>query len=685
MTARGGDRTVAAPRARRGWPAILVSVVLATAFTSFAAPTASAHDDPWDDDDSWQDDSWQDDSWQDDSWQDDSWQDDPWQDDSWQDDPWQDDPWQDDDVASATTDEPGAPIAGAAVPTEPLDTSSTTWTTQDADVSGTAVAIADTGGNVVAGEPAAPTTVVDDGQQVQTGTADATGSLDRTSITQDATVTLEGDASAEIVQFVIVFNVGAAAASTGSNAVAGPVGPGVAGGGVTTGDATAIGNDGTVMVVQAAASDAAPGAIDGSDQQTFTVRIGVAVARTGGNDGAGGAGPITTGDATAIGNDATTDVRQVAVAGGDGAATITIDQRAFVLNVGVALANTGANGAPLDASVTQAAGGFLDTPDETHARELLTLLFPSLLAATTGTSTGTGAVTTGDATAIGNRSTTSIDQSATATAAGDGSAVVGQQVVVANMGIAIADTGSNGTSVGSDPGSDPAAAQAITAMAAFVSQLMSDLQQWDGSSELLGRGLTLDIGGRTIVLDGALAGRLLTSDPSSPQGQRTVRQLSAVINLGIAVADSGHNSSGAASTAPQVVTIAPASSGQVGAITLTTGDANASNVSVVLICQRDDRPDAMCPRPPVTSTPGAPGAAAGSPVPSTVAPAVLSAGLRAEPGASDTGALPMTGGDPSTLVVAAATALFVGLLARRTSRRTAMAPSAPTGEDRDRW
>ncbi len=51
MTARGGDRTVAAPRARRGWPAILVSVVLATAFTSFAAPTASAHDDPWDDDD----------------------------------------------------------------------------------------------------------------------------------------------------------------------------------------------------------------------------------------------------------------------------------------------------------------------------------------------------------------------------------------------------------------------------------------------------------------------------------------------------------------------------------------------------------------------------------------------------------------------------------------------------------
>ena len=65
-----------------------------------------------------------------------------------------------------------------------------------------------------------------------------------------------------------------------------------------------------------------------------------------------------------------------------------------------------------------------------------------------------GSVATGDAVAIGNRSTTVISQQATAAAAGDGSVVIEQRAVVANVGAAVANTGSNVVAAHREAGPD---------------------------------------------------------------------------------------------------------------------------------------------------------------------------------------------------------------------------------------
>ncbi|MEZ5220444.1 MAG: LPXTG cell wall anchor domain-containing protein [Ilumatobacteraceae bacterium] len=533
---------------------------------------------------------------------------------------------------------------------------------QTADVTSAAIAVADTGHNATTADGTSPDST---GAGVDTGSATATGSVDRTTIDQQATTHLTDDATADIVQYVIVFNVGGSVATSGSNAAAG-----VGSGATTTGDATAIGNDGVVGIVQASGADAAAGESEGVDQRAVTVRIGVSVANSGANapGAAGSSGTVVSGDATAIGNDATTDVRQIAVAIGDGTAVLSIDQRAIVMNVGLAWANTGANGMPIDASIAAAAGAFVSMPDHQRAVDLVALLLPSLLS-----SGGAGSVTTGDATAVGNQSTTAIAQHGAVTATGDGVASIDQHVAVANVGVAIASTGGNGTGATS-PGSSDAA----VSIAAFLTALMADLQRWDGTGELLDRGLALDIGGRTVVLDGRLAGELLTGDPNTPQGRRTIRQLSAGSNLGVAKADSGNNTT----AATDVVVIEPTTSAQAGAFTIATGDARSTNVAVVLVCQRHDRPDVACPAPP-----GATSAAASGPSDvvtgvgsSSSSPPVAAVTAGWEPSqstrwpvvaAASEESLPATGTDASSLTVIASLVSAAGAIALRVSRRPA--------------
>ena len=315
---------------------------------------------------------------------------------------------------------------------------------QAVTVTGIAVSVATTGNNQIEADRHDAAARRGAGRRpanVQTGPATAVGSRDRTSVEQQAVTVLSGEATADVLQVVLVFNIGAALANSGINAIS--AGGGTGGASATsTGSALAVGNAAETYLTQAGAATASGGGLDASRQLAVSLRLGIAVADTGSNtivaSGGAGGGQVQSGGASAIGNESITEISQHARATGSGTAHLTIAQRAMVLNLGVALANSGVN------ELRGIAGSLLSaTPDDVLTEQLFALLLPSLLASYEAEAAGAGSVSTGTATAIGNQSATYIDQTASATASGDGTASVEQQVIVANVGGAFANTGGN--------------------------------------------------------------------------------------------------------------------------------------------------------------------------------------------------------------------------------------------------
>ena len=196
---------------------------------------------------------------------------------------------------------------------------------------------------------------------------------------------------------------------------------------ITTGDAIAVGNwsDTTINQTTLVAVTANNQTLV-VDQPASVANVGTATATTGGNtalgttNGGGGSAVITTGNATAYGNRSTTVINQstlVAVTGSNSHVWIT--QSATVDNIGRATATTGDNTAT----------------------------------GTTGEGDGTAVIHTGNATAVGNESTTTINQSGIAAVTGNRStADIDQQAEVNNIGTANASTGGN-AAVAADGGS----------------------------------------------------------------------------------------------------------------------------------------------------------------------------------------------------------------------------------------
>lgn len=517
---------------------------------------------------------------------------------------------------------------------------------QSASVSGTAVAIATTGGNVLVNDaPANSTAPSGSGSGptgVATGPATAIGSQDSTTVTQGVVTALTGSASASVSQVVIVFNIGAALAVSGANGVAG--GSAAATGGIGTGSSSAVGNASSSYVTQAATAAAGAGASDTVDQDVDVSSVGVAVASSGGNLvvsvlGGGAAGSaVSTGGATAVGNQSTTGIQQTAAASGSGSATISIDQRAFVLNLGIALANSGLN------SVGGLAEELLANPTGDTATGLMTLLLPGLVAATTAPTPGPGgAVSTGSATAIGNRSTTLIDQSAVAAATDDGSVSISQQVVVANVGAAFADSGSNAIgAAGTLPaGLDADAASVAAQLGAFVAGVLAAIDGDDAS----GNGsVQLALGELLVMIDSAVSSTEIdvagSSDGTGPSAK--VRQKTIVISLGASRSVSGQNtvvsstgSTPASSASDPLAALPEGVLPDLYTGLVTTGDATAENEGLVIVCQLEDAIGYICLVPrtpdegPAPLPPGSPApddAGPGAPAPATpgadVAPAV---------------------------------------------------------------
>ncbi|MDP1819150.1 MAG: hypothetical protein Q8K58_04575 [Acidimicrobiales bacterium] len=286
---------------------------------------------------------------------------------------------------------------------------------------------------------------------IETGDATATGNESATSVAQHADTGGDGGGADVVVQDAEVTNVGAAAANSGGNIAVGNVSDndaetnqGAVGAvavnvaatsnhsdgtaKIHTGDATATGNRSLTGIAQHADTGGG-GGLDVVVQDADVLNAGLAFANSGGNIAVGnlsdndaetnqgafgllafnvagttnhsdGHASITTGNATATGNESVTGIVQSADTGCDDGLNVVL-QSAGVVNVGLAFANSGFNVALGNLSsqssvVNQGAFG----------------LIAANLASSSNTSGGTAWIHTGAAWAAGNRSATFIGQHA---------------------------------------------------------------------------------------------------------------------------------------------------------------------------------------------------------------------------------------------------------------------------------
>lgn len=503
----------------------------------------------------------------------------------------------DDPAADETaTDETAADDPAADEPeVDEAEAPGGTATDQTVTITGVDVAVANTGGNqIVAGDGSSTAAAASGssasaavaGTGVSTGPATAVGSQDETAVSQQATAVLTGNATADITQIVFVFNLGVANATSGNNAAGGNA----SGGAVSTGSAVAVGNSGTNYVTQNGTADATGTPSASTGQVSITVRVGVAVANSGVNDVSGsaaGSAPVTAGSATATGNMSTTDITQTALATGSDSAHLVIGQQAVVVNIGVSLANSGFNG------VTDLADALVNAPDGTAATQLFAALLPALLSAYA--SSGADAVTTGNATAIGNNSATYISQTAAATATGDGTATVQQDVSVGNVGAAVANTGLNDSGVSLSPTLDATSQAIVSQLAAYLAELFASVNSWEpgDAAPSVPSSLTLTNGAVNLDVGSSITGTQTVvgnSDPSVGGPSATIRQIVAVFSIGISSAQSGSNTT----TAVDVGVTDDGSLVVVPAGSISTGDAVAVNNGTVVVCQLANEPDAPC-------------------------------------------------------------------------------------------
>lgn len=487
-------------------------------------------------------------------------------------------------------------------------------TNQDAEVTTGGGAVANTGGNTgVATNTGVPGIYLPGGvsSTITTGTAAGHGSVDTSGISQEVNAVVTERGKVVVIQVAVIVNIGIGIAGSGGNvagaastpppkpvsSVAMIVGSETAGAGtgptpvaITTGNASSTGNSGSTQVKQTIV-------LTGNDlaqQLAAVLNLGVGVSNSGlnfalaavsgNNQGApssvtfvtaGGPSSITTGSANALGNRSTSAVFQVVTVSASGDGSLLVIQRAVIVNFGLALANTGLN---------VAGGGALTAalPDAAAAQQLLLMLLSSTgtgpsTAIGSGGGSGGGAITigTGNAHAVGNDTSTAILQSVTGSVTGSETAKAIQDAWVGNFGIAIANTGANGAATslaGIDGASLQAARGALQAFLAGLTGISDPLQGLDASFNLGGNLLQLhgDVSGTESLLGITEPGTDVSADDASV----VVRQVTAVLNIGLALSDSGHNV--AVSTTEGTNHSATGGTGAtVASTTITTGDATA--------------------------------------------------------------------------------------------------------------
>ena len=203
---------------------------------------------------------------------------------------------------------------------------------------GTDPTIAALDGTVVNGGAAAANTGTNGAEEVEvtSGHARSHGNDSQSTFDQAVTSSASAGGLTVIDQDAVIGNLGLALADTGSND----------GAAIDTGDAVAWGNRSWAHVAQATLVTDDDGATRWVRQQAGVDNVGLALAGTGRNTG----GDITTGTASAGGNDARTTTSQRADVTGDQLSAAVVEQRARTRNRGTGIATTGANAASGDDS-----------------------------------------------------------------------------------------------------------------------------------------------------------------------------------------------------------------------------------------------------------------------------------------------------------------------------------------------
>jgi LPXTG-motif cell wall-anchored protein len=398
------------------------------------------------------------------------------------------------------------------------------------------------------------------------------------------------------LQIALVVNIGNAQATSGGNVVgAGPTGTNTTGA-VKTGTVSAVGDQAKTGITQSAVVTNG----DASSQDAMVINVGIAVGNSGlnitiGTIGSGAAATtsntaiasVSSGAASATGDASKSTIIQAASGSATGTASLQIDQRAYIVNFGIAIANTGGNFAltSLDASSL--------TPEQQAVVQVLLQALAPLFG--TASANGSSSVTTGSAKAVGTDATTTVSQNVRGVVSGDSAASAVQLAQVANIGFAVANSGLNGVGPAA-LGTDLAATQ--SSLDAFLG-LLTNLDWLSGSNPSAQFAQTLNLGGLTVDLGGTLSANdmILGWDSAiAPDGGPLltgvhVRQISAVLDIGFATADSGHNvvvaiNGSAADATGNNVKLTRVTKKSSQRATIVTGNVVAvGNAATVTVCQ----------------------------------------------------------------------------------------------------
>lgn len=363
----------------------------------------------------------------------------------------------------------------------------------------------------------------------------------------------------------LVTLLGASAAQAQDAADAGTDSAGT--GAAQSGDANAVGNQANTNTTQTVTVSGNLGTIQVINQQANVSNVGGAVANTGGNiaignasnnsatgdqtgtsaggpasnsgeasNGSNGTASITTGHATAIGNQSNTTINQTAhgEAHGQLGGILVINQDAVVTNSGVALANSGGNLALGNASQNDA--GLVQSANSDAG-------IASNSGAAANTSDGKATIATGGASATGNKSDTAVIQSATGSAGGamGGLVIIDQDAFVLNTGAAVANTGLNGA-VGNVSGNTAGLNQEIPAGGGGTDPIGVASNNGEASNASAGTG-TVTTGPATAIGNDSntTVRQTANADITGNGGGSLITQGSNVINAGFALANSGGN------------------------------------------------------------------------------------------------------------------------------------------------
>jgi hypothetical protein len=414
--------------------------------------------------------------------------------------------------------------------------------TQTATVPHVGIAVANTGGNVAVGNGSANT---DDGTQTAEGGAVATSNSGRVGNVSDGTAVIRtGDAAAYgnvsttsidqgahgalgilTSQDAFVVNAGVGVADTGLNSATGN---------------TSVNTAGFV--------------------QTATNPNGLATNSASSTNASNGSATIVSGAASATGNKSETWIDQTAGGTGDDdhGGLLVIDQLGIVANVGAALANTGGNLAVGNASTNDATGNIQTATIAPDVTALLPTVASNQLEVENG-SDGEAAIDTGDATAVGNDSSTNLTQASYGDPDTFGAILSTQVAGVANIGIGAANTGLN-VAIGNvsinDAVIDQTAAVGVDPLASILGVTASNSARVGTTSDGHAKART----GNASATGNHSATELAQESHAAIDGTGVLPnlQVAGVLNAGAAVASSGVNAAvgnAAGQTGPDTATL----------------------------------------------------------------------------------------------------------------------------------